>query len=83
MIAGDVITSYPFGRSHAGRKPRGAAHPSENTREACVPHLEEPLTEDGVGFSSRTGAVFSAHHLHNRPDRVRVSRSALAFGAAA
>jgi hypothetical protein len=45
------IPETPFGRWHAGRNPRGATHPSENTRDVRVLHLEEPPTEDGAGFN--------------------------------
>lgn len=72
-----------FGRWHAGRDLRGATHPSENTQDVCVLHLEEPPTEDGAGFLSRTDAVFSARHLHNHADRIHVARSMASFGATA
>lgn len=51
----------PFGRWHAGRNPRGATHPHQNTRDVRMLHSEEPPQEDGAGISpKRPASSFSA-----------------------
>ena len=51
-------SEIPFGRWHAGRNPRGATHPDQNTRDVRMLHLEEPPQEDGAGFPKRPASSF-------------------------
>lgn len=66
MSADDATPNYAFGCWHAGRNPRGATHPSENTRDVRVLHSRKLPGEDGAGLASPASSfrAVGASRLH-------------------
>lgn len=80
MSGEGVISSdpdIPFGRWHAGRNPRGATHPSENTRDVRVLHSRKLPREDGVGQATPAPSFLagSALRLHQMTRQFRGRRA--------